>query len=255
MEVRDEDLPMPDGVRLRLTLRRAGHGRALLVVPGILMHRSGPEHQLLARHLARIADVATLDVRRHGDSGGWFTWGRREHEDVARVATWLRSEAGYARVGGLGFSFGGFHACVAAALHGCFDVLATVAAPHRLFLLDHNPLTRGLLRSLPLLLRRERRLTRLSAALLLARPVPSRLAHRVAPTPWLIVHGTADWLVPVRHAHVLHARAAEPKRLLLLDGALHAETMLLDRPAPLLEALAEFFDECLQEHDPGRVSE
>jgi fermentation-respiration switch protein FrsA (DUF1100 family) len=183
--------------------------------------------------------VATLDIRGHGDSEGAFTWGVREPEDVAAVAATLRQA--YARVGGLGFSFGGHHVGLAAALHRAFDAVALVAAPRNLFLLDHNFLTGGLLRSAPLILRRRRRLTRLA----LPRRAPAalvRVVDRIAPVPLLVAHGTADWLIPPRHARELFARAGEPKSLLMIERALHAENILVDEPEPLLSALAGFFD-------------
>ena len=116
-----------------------------------------------------------------------------------------------------------------------------MAAPRNLFLLDHNFLTGGLLRSTPLMLRRQRRRTRVTVSL---RPPPAlaRVVDRIAPAPLLIAHGGADWLIPPSHARALFARAGEPKSLVMLDRGLHAENILLDDPEPLLAALGEFFD-------------
>lgn len=232
----------PDGVSLAWTRRGSGGERAILVVPGILMHREAPEHRLLAERLARIADVVTLDVRGHGDSGGAFSWGRREHEDVAAFARGLRGE--YRRLGGLGFSFGGFHVCVAAALARPFDAVASVCAPSSLFVLDHNPLGRGLLRTLPWIARRRRRFAWLGAPGL-RRPSPARLVGAIAPVPFLVVHGSDDWLVSARHARRLHEAAGEPRSLHVVRRGLHAEAMLAADPEALLAPLEEFFAERL----------
>jgi pimeloyl-ACP methyl ester carboxylesterase len=232
-----------DGVRLGLTRWRGGHRRAVLVVPGIMMHRESVEIRRAAEALARDHDVVTMDVRGHGESGGLFTWGRREPDDVAAVAAALRRD--YDQVGGLGFSFGGYHTAVAAALHRPFQAVALVAAPHRLFLLDHNLLGPGFWRSLPHMVRRRRRFPRFSPFGLPRRDTPGRLVHRIAPVPLLVVHGSADWLVPPHHARVLYARAGEPKSLVLVDRGLHAENMLVDDPEPLLAPLLEFFGRAL----------
>lgn len=232
-----------DGVVLRCTRWATGSRRVILVVPGILMHRQNAEHLLLAGRLTAVADVVTLDVRGHGESGGAFTWGLREPEDVAAVATELRGR--YERVGGLGFSFGGYHTAVAAARRRPFDAVALVAAPRSLFILDHNFLTGGLLRSVPLMLRRKRKLTRVSLRPSRGRAAPDRLVDRIAPTPLLIVHGTDDWLIPAKHARALYQRAGEPKRLVLIDGALHAENMLVDDADRLVRPLLDFFGERL----------
>lgn len=236
-----ESLRTRDGVSLRLTRAGTGRGDAILVVPGIFMHRDSAEHRLLAARLSGVADVVTMDVRGHGDSGGVFSFGAREPEDVAEVEAFLRRD--HDRVFGLGFSFGGFHTCVAAALHGAFDAIALVGAPHRLFILDHNFLGRGLFRSLGTMACRKRRLTRVLPSLPLRRPIPSRLIGRVAPRPVLIVHGSDDWLIPPKHAARLFEAAAEPKRLVLIERGLHAENMLAVDPKPLLGALEGFFAE------------
>lgn len=232
-----------DGASLAFTSRRAGHRRAILVTPGIFMHRESPEHRLLAEALLDLADVVTFDVRGHGDSGGRFTWGRREPEDVAALAETLRAE--YSVLGGLGFSYGGYHTAIAAATRDVFDAVALVAAPQTLFVIDHNPFIQGLSRSLPIMLRRQRRSTRVSVVPPRVRRSPLELIERIAP-PLLILHGSDDWLIPVKHAHRLYERASDPKELHVIPGGLHAENILVDDPDSLLKPLRAFFDRALR---------
>jgi pimeloyl-ACP methyl ester carboxylesterase len=233
-----------DGVTLHLSQAGAGANDAILVAPGVLMHRGMDEHRRLAQRLAPLADVYTLDVRGHGDSGGAFSFGDKEPEDLAEIEARLRQR--YRRVLAIGFSFGGYHACVAAAQHGAFDAVALVGAPHRLFILDHNFLGRGLWRSVMPALRRSRRRTRVVPTLPLRRRVPSRLIARIAPRPVLIVHGELDWLIAPKHARTLFAAAAEPKRLVIVPGGLHAENMLAADPEPVLAALEGFARDVLR---------
>jgi len=211
-------------------------------MPGsrVLVGGRRSEHRLLAERLSVRSDVLTVDTRGHGDSDGAFTFGVREPEDLAALVRSLRPE--YERVGGLGFSFGGFHTIVAAARHEVFDAVAVVGTPHRLFILDHSPFTGGLWRNLRIALRRRRRRTRLDVVPRGWPAVPSRLVSRIAPRPLLVAHGTDDWLIPVSHAHRLHRAAGEPKELALIEGGLHAENMLAEAPEPLLRALTAFFD-------------
>jgi pimeloyl-ACP methyl ester carboxylesterase len=234
-----ESFETRDGVALRFSRHATGSRAVILVAPGIFMHRDSDEHRLLATRLAELADVVRVDIRGHGDSGGAFSFGVEEPEDLAELAARLRRD--YDRVAGLGFSFGGYHTCVAAARHACFDAVALVGTPHRLFIFDHNFLTWGLARSLKPMVGRRRRLTRVAPRVLPRRPAASTLIARVAPRPLLIVHGADDWLIPAKHAQRLFDRAGAPKTLVLIERGLHAENMLADEPEALLAPLTRFF--------------
>ena len=57
--------------------------------------------------------------------------------------------------------------------------------------------------------------------------------------PKLFLHGTDDQIVPVAHGHALFARALEPKRLHLIEGATHNDTHLVGGRA-YLDVWGEF---------------
>jgi fermentation-respiration switch protein FrsA (DUF1100 family) len=95
------------------------------------------------------------------------------------------------------------------------------------------------------MVRRRRRPTRVSLSPRGRRATLGNVVGRIAPVPLLIAHGTADWLIPASHARTLIARAGDPKELFLLEGALHAENILVDDPEPLIRRLAVFFDRSL----------
>ena len=68
--------------------------------------------------------------------------------------------------------------------------------------------------------------------------------QRLAGRPLLLVHGLADWRLPARLSEWVHAEAAEPKRLELLEGATHS---LRQRRADVLKILREWIMETLPE--------
>jgi fermentation-respiration switch protein FrsA (DUF1100 family) len=237
-----------DGVELVLTRRSVrttrgiGARRAVVVAPGLFTHREVPEHRALAERLVEVADVFTLDVRGHGESGGAFSWGVREPEDVAGLARALRRE--YDRIGGVGFSFGGYHVGAAAARFQAFDAVAMVATPRSFFILDKHFLLRGIVRSVRAVRHRRATLRRFSIVppRRARRPTAAELVAGIAPAPLLIAHGTADWLLGAHHARDLYARAAEPRALLLVEGGAHAEGMMLAHAEELARPLASFLD-------------
>jgi fermentation-respiration switch protein FrsA (DUF1100 family) len=189
-----------------------------------------------------VADVFTLDVRGHGESGGAFTWGVREPEDVAILARRLRRE--YERVGGVGFSFGGYHVGAAAARFGVFDAVAMVATPRSFFIVDRHFLLRGIIRSVRAVRNRRATLRRFSIVppRRERRPTAAEIVPGIAPAPLLIAQGTSDWLLGTHHARDLFARATDPKSLLLVEGGSHAEGMMIAHPEALGGPLAAFLD-------------
>jgi PhoPQ-activated pathogenicity-related protein len=53
---------------------------------------------------------------------------------------------------------------------------------------------------------------------------PAEAAARVAPIPFLVVHGDQDEYFPVEHAHQLYDAAHQPKELWVVPGFGHAES-------------------------------
>ena len=59
---------------------------------------------------------------------------------------------------------------------------------------------------------------------------PADVVHRLAPRPLLLVHGRENGLHQVEESRELYARAGDPKRLVILEGAGHTEWMHDDHP-------------------------
>ncbi len=219
-----------DGISLAVDFH-GGRARSLVVLShGIFANRRLEEIQILARDLLPFFDVVAFDCRGHGDSRGRFTFGKREWRDLADLAKSYRNS--YEKIAGVGFSFGGFHTCVAGGLTQCFDSLLLVSAPKNFGILDHNPFCSGLWKSLRLVAGRKRTWTRLSAAFG-KRTMPMDCVKWVE-APVHILHGDDDWVIHHRHGRLLFEAAAEPKSLDILAGGIHAEYMITQMPERFL---------------------
>ncbi|PLS83492.1 MAG: hypothetical protein CYG59_00970 [Chloroflexi bacterium] len=73
---------------------------------------------------------------------------------------------------------------------------------------------------------------------------PIDVVGALAPRPFLLLHGTADTIIPVSHAHRIFAAAGEPKELVIFEGAQHCGGYFADRPA-YVSRVAEFFAKAL----------
>jgi fermentation-respiration switch protein FrsA (DUF1100 family) len=75
------------------------------------------------------------------------------------------------------------------------------------------------------------------------RPIEAIAA--LSPRPLLLIHGAADSLIPVSHAHELFAAAHEPKQRWIVEGAEHCGAYFTDRSGYVART-AEFFRQYLE---------
>ena len=55
---------------------------------------------------------------------------------------------------------------------------------------------------------------------------PGAVIENIAPTPLLLIHGTADGVVPYRHAKALLDKAQNPKELWTIEGGQHTDAFV-----------------------------
>jgi len=73
---------------------------------------------------------------------------------------------------------------------------------------------------------------------------PIEAVAAVTPRPLLLIHGDADSLIPVSHAHDLFRMAGEPKQLWVVPGAEHCGGYFAERPG-YVQRIANFFAQYL----------
>jgi uncharacterized protein len=237
-----------DGTRLTGTYLPSGGGpAAALVLHGFAAHRRKPAYARLADGLAARLPVLSLDLRGHGDSGGWSTLGDREASDVAAGVRWLQ-RVGHSRVVLVGSSMGATAAMHAAVRDLDLSAVVVVSATARF---RDEPDTEPMRRLAAIWESPSRRQAlRLLVGVQLAGPQawgppphPVDLVSRI-PSPLLVVHGRDDAYFPVTDAEDLRAAAAGPAALWVEPvGFGHAE----DGFTPAFVArLADAVDEVLR---------
>ncbi|MET3497336.1 alpha/beta hydrolase [Variovorax boronicumulans] len=79
----------------------------------------------------------------------------------------------------------------------------------------------------------------------------SKYVAAMAPIPLLLIHGTADAVIPLAHSQRLLSVAREPKRLIEVRGAGHLEPMAAARfGTTYQQALTDFFDASMRQRTP-----
>ena len=219
----DVEFPADDGTTLRgwWVPAEPSSGRALITV-----HGGASDRRDFLRHVQFLHDasweVLLFDCREHGLSdnlGRGISVGFRESRDVSSAVTWARGR-GADVIAVLGTSQGGSSAIIAGARDPTID--AVIAENPVASLLG---LLRGTIHAQQLWvpeiligLMRDVAVWRIGAS---GRWEAIDVVAEVAPRPLLLMHGTADRIVPPRHSELLYDRAREPKRLWRADGADH----------------------------------
>lgn len=250
-----------DGVRLTGLMLRPGNraapagGLAVVVGHGFTNHVRKPFVARILRRLARSHTVIALDFRGHGRSGGRSTAGPAEVHDLD-AAVRLAKRHGHEKVATLGFSMGGSVAVLHAATGAERpDAVVAVSAAARWWTRDTEAMRRLFwLAELP-----HGRLAMRAARVRIAPPTidipasPVEVAHRVAPTPLLLVHGDGDHYVGVDHPLALRRATGGRAELWLERGLRHAETAmtpeLVDRMAAWLADRCEGDDRAESESE------
>jgi pimeloyl-ACP methyl ester carboxylesterase len=237
--------PATDGVAIAYTLWRRPAPELVLLAPGFWRVRLARENLFLGEHFLRKGyDVAALDFRGHGDSGGGYGFGASEHRDfLAVIDELVGSGRPYARFAVVGFSLGGSIAASALALRPELPcrALAMVSPPADLSRLRPKPWKPGAIRQVRL--RHAVRVPRIAASALNARKPRVSDAVAALGMPKLIVTSEDDWLVDPAQGRELAARAAAPIEHvhLRLPGSLHADGLVQFVPHRLLRVLDSWF--------------
>ncbi|MFD0558816.1 serine aminopeptidase S33 family [Stackebrandtia endophytica] len=218
-----------DGVRLRGRHLPAESDLAIVIAHGFSGSCNSPRARHIAATLHRFGAVVAFDFRGHGNSEGVSTVGDLEVHDIEAAVAFARSR-GHSTVAVAGFSMGAAVAVRHAALFGGLTAVAAVSGPAHWYYRG-TPSMRLVHRAIEgrwgRAVARWTRRTRISAVGWDPPPSPPwELVHKIAPTPLLIVHGTADRYFPLRHAHALYESAADPRALWIEPGMGHAESSM-----------------------------
>lgn len=242
-----------DGVRIDAGYTAGTGDLCLILVHGFTGNWRQPATRRIARRLGQVSGVIAIDLRGHGRSGGLSTVGDREVLDVDAAVRHAR-HLGYERVALVGFSMGGMISIRHAALIGGVDAVVSVSAPSRWYYRGTKPMRRAhwaIERRAGRFAVRLARRTRITPKGWAQEPeAPYRVAGRISPVPFLVVHGDADPFLPVEHAELLHDSAVEPRELWIERGYGHAEGAA---PPDLIGRIADWAAAHSHDRESGRT--
>jgi dipeptidyl aminopeptidase/acylaminoacyl peptidase len=246
VDAEDVELTTRDGVTLRgWFLHRPATPRVIVALHG---YRGNKTHLLgISSNLWRMGfNVLLFDFRGRGASDpAAISMGLWEVEDLAAALDWVGARVPGASVGILGFSMGAVVALLSADPR-VRAIVADSAFPDQRAVLenaaerDAHRYLRGRIGGhhfLPVMEWWHRRWGKPAFDAI----APERVVGRLAGTPLLFIHGTADRWVPLAQAERLFAAAPQPKDTWIVKGAAHCGAYFADRLA-YSARVAAFFD-------------
>lgn len=191
--------------------------------------------------------VLAFDWPGDGLSRGHIEWGNEERAALQAAIDWLasRPDVDPARIGGLGFSFGGLIMAQVAAQDARLHAVVLEATPTSMADYEHTLHGRwGKLSEWPAWVALRH------SGFQANYPDPVQLMGRLAPRPVLVVGGEQDTVVPRPMVERLYGAAAMPKELWLVPGAAHGGYAHAAGTAYSLR-LQRFFRDALQVSNLG----
>jgi uncharacterized protein len=164
--------------------------------------------------------VLAFDWPGSGSSEGTIQWNHIDREALTAAVDWLssRPETDPARVGGLGFSMGGYMLAAVAARDRRLRAVVLQATPT-----DYRQLTLwqnkkwGALSEYPALVALR------NSGMPTTEMRPIEVTRNIAPRAVFIIQGDLDQTVPVDMARELYQAAGDPKTLWIIAGAYHGK--------------------------------
>ena len=210
---------------------------AVIVLHGFSGHRL-PELAAFVPWLRERHHVLQFDFRGHGESDpGQITLGAHERRDVAAAVRFLEGR-GLGPIALFGVSMGASTAIVAAP-----DLPGAAVVADAPYAEIHHPVA-SRMRDVGYPLAELGARAIVAGAALRTRTRlrnPIDVVERIAPRPLLIISPSEDRLIDRSQSERLFARAGEPKELLSVEGAGHAEAYAVD-PAAYRERVLAFLD-------------
>ena len=239
MDPKAHTIATADNVSISFNHYTQGQREAVVIIcPGFFQSKETPTFRRIAEALAIEQDVVAMDFRGHGRSDGFYTFLAYEGQDLEAVLRWVGAR--YARIGIIGFSLGGAIAINTASRHPeKIRSLIAVSAPASFEEIEFHWWTPEAMRAGIQGL--EPGVGCRPGSLFLAKDRPLERVAGLSDTSVLFMHGTGDPIVGEGHSRRLYAAAKEPKRLEIIEGGGHAQTLFRDDPEGFLRLVNDWF--------------
>ncbi len=230
-----------DKLKIEFDHYKAGQKKLIVIAHGFYNSKSSPLLQELGQKLLDQYDIAIMDFRGHGKSGGLFHWASKEPMDLEAVLRYLRPD--YEKIAVIGFSFGAGIGMIVAGTTDLMDNLIFVSGPSEFHKIDFRWWELDVENDIIFNLGPGGKGKG-------ARPGPF-WQPKVQPldivgslaVPVCYIHGDEDWTIKPWHAQTLYEKTPTQKHLKILQGGPHAEYLMRKHKNEFLGEIRSWLDQ------------
>jgi len=251
--IKEDDLMLPHGYKeIKVTTEDkieiafnefcSGKDKMIILCHGIKQYKDSPIFTKMAREFENDYDVINMDIRGHGKSGGRCTLTSLEVYDLKAVVDYARQT--HKKVGVIGFSLGAATAVLETVNYKNIDSLILVSAFTDVSKVNLRFWERPAMQTIKDHLK-DRKLKVKMGNVFLSKEDPIDVVDEISPVPVLFLHGAKDWVIDVSHSQRLYEKAKEPKRLIIFEGATHAERLYEKFPDRFKKICLQWFEKTM----------
>jgi len=241
------ELLTADNHKIAVEHLKNGHEEVVVLAHGFYNNKDAYLFQKMAKDFSRSMDVLSFDFRGHGKSSGFFSFTSLESEDLRAVVAYAKEQS-YRSIGVIGFSLGAAVAIIEGSRNPDVQSIISVSSPYDFWKIDYRFWEKEMLEDLKLNLGEKGKGKGLRPGNpFLPKVRPINVVAKISPRSVLFIHGRQDWLIHPMHSAKLYRRAKQPKKLILVDNAGHAEKIYDTNPDEFIKICSDWFAQTLKD--------
>lgn len=217
-----------DNVQICFNQYLGDNKEVVIISPGWCMTKDSKAFKSISNFFTKHFDVITLDYRGHGKSGGFFTFGAREINDLKVIIQYAK-ENGYEKIFLVGFSLGASTSLITAAKSDCINGIIAVSPPADFDKIENHMWKKAAwfetIKKFELI-----RFLSIRASWVLHKKIKAIEIIDKIKVPTLFIAGDKDPTVYAWHTEELYKKATCKKEYKLFKNGYHAEDLFLHYP-------------------------
>ncbi|HNW25508.1 MAG TPA: alpha/beta fold hydrolase [Candidatus Gastranaerophilaceae bacterium] len=230
-------------VKLALNHYKRNKEQVLLIAPGWTMSKDSKFIKQAAIEFAKTFDVISFDFRGHGRSSGFYTFSKKEPDDLNAVVDYAKGI--YKKVYVIGFSMGGAISIIQSAAQSNADCLIIVSAPHSFEKIKNVKWIKDFLTN-PFKKYEFKKWIRVRVSPIIQKMVkPIDVVDKIN-CPTLFIAGDNDTIILPDDTKSLFEKAKCKKEFELFEGCNHAEDLIYQQKEKFIKTCTNWLCSCLR---------